>query len=137
MHVSTVETLLEYEVKAPTHFCFNIEAAHWPTQRILSERLALPSGIAVRTFSDEVSGNRFIRFDAPSGPLVVDYKAEVEVYSEHVDEHLPESPVSEVPDSIFHYLMPTRFCESDVHGQRRAADVRQRGSPASAACARS
>lgn len=116
MHVSTVETLLEYEVRAPTHFCFNIEAAHWPTQNILCERIALPSGIAVRTFEDNVSGNRFIRFDAPPGKLVVDYKADVEVYSEHVDEHLPESAVSDVPDSIFHYLMPTRYCESDVMG---------------------
>jgi transglutaminase-like putative cysteine protease len=116
MHVSTVETLLEYQVKAPTHFCFNLEAAHWPTQRILSERLALPSGIAVRTFTDEGSGNRFIRFDASPGPLVIDYKADVEVSSEHVDEHLPETPVTEVPDAIFHYLMPTRYCESDVMG---------------------
>ena len=114
MHVSTVETVLEYDVKAPTHFCFNIEAAHWPTQRILSERLALPSGIAVRSFTDEGSGNRFLRFDVGAGRLVVDYKAEVEVYSENVDEHLPETPVSEVPNEIFHYLMPTRYCESDV-----------------------
>ncbi|MEO5671585.1 MAG: transglutaminase family protein [Ramlibacter sp.] len=116
MHLSTVETVLEYNVLTPTHFCFNIEAAHWPTQKILSERLALPSGIAMHRFVDEGSGNRFFRFDAPPGPLRVDYKADVEVYSEHVDEHLPESPVNEVPDSIFHYLMPTRFCESDVLG---------------------
>jgi transglutaminase-like putative cysteine protease len=114
MHLSTVETVLEYEVKEPTHFCFNIEAAHWPTQKIVSERLALPSGVAVRSFTDEGSGNRFFRFDAPPGPLLVNYKADVEVYSEHVDENLPETPVSQVPDPIFHYLMPTRYCESDV-----------------------
>lgn len=114
MHLSTVETVLEYQVKAPTHFCFNIEAAHWPTQKIVSERLAISSGVAVHSFGDEVSGNRFIRFDAPPGPLLVNYKADVEVYTEHVDEQLPESPVGEVPDSIFHYLMPTRYCESDV-----------------------
>jgi transglutaminase-like putative cysteine protease len=114
MHVSTVETVLEYDVKVPTHFCFNIEAAHWPTQRILSERLALPSGIAVRSFTDDVSGNRFLRFDVGAGRLLVDYKAEVEVYSENLDEHLPETPVTQVPDAIFHYLMPTRYCESDV-----------------------
>ncbi len=114
MHVSTVETVLEYDVKAPTHFCFNIEAAHWPTQKILSERLALSSGVARHCFTDHVSGNRFFRFDASPGPLLVNYKAEVEVYSEQVDEHLPETPVSQVPDEIFHYLMPTRYCESDV-----------------------
>jgi len=114
MHVSTVETVLEYEVKAPTHFCFNVEAAHWPTQKIISERLAVSSGVAPHSFTDEGSGNRFFRFDASPGPLLVNYKAEVEVSTENVDEHLPESPVSEVPDHIFHYLMPTRYCESDL-----------------------
>jgi transglutaminase-like putative cysteine protease len=116
MHLSTVETVLEYEVKLPTHFCFNVEAAHWPTQKIVSERLAVSSGVAMHSFTDERSGNRFFRFDAPPGPLVVDYKADVEVNSEHIDENLPETPVGEVPDHIFHYLMPTRFCESDVLG---------------------
>ncbi|MEO7548337.1 MAG: transglutaminase family protein [Ramlibacter sp.] len=115
MHLSTVETVLEYDVKAPTHFCFNIEAAHWPTQNIVSERLAVSSGVVVHGFTDPGSGNRFFRFDASPGPLVVDYKAEVEVFSEHVDD-LPETPVSEVPDEIFHYLMPSRYCESDVMG---------------------
>ncbi|MBG9389042.1 transglutaminase-like domain-containing protein [Caenimonas aquaedulcis] len=114
MHVSTVETVLEYEIKAPAHFCFNLEAANCPTQKILSERLAVSSGVKVRSFTDEGSGNRFFRFDASPGVLLVDYKADVEVYSEPVDEHLPESPVSEIPDSVFHYLMPTRYCESDV-----------------------
>jgi transglutaminase-like putative cysteine protease len=114
MHVSTVESVLEYDVKQPTHFCFNLEAAHWPTQKVLSERLAVSSGVALHCFTDERSGNRFFRFDAPTGPLVVDYKAQVEVYSEHVDENLPEIPVGQVPDAIFQYLMPTRYCESDV-----------------------
>ena len=116
MHCSTVETVLEYEVKAPTHFCFGIEAAHWPTQNIRSERLAVSSGVAVHNFTDPASGNRFFRFDASPGPLLVNYAAEVEVHSDHIDEDLPETPVGEVPDEIFHYLMPTRFCESDVMG---------------------
>ncbi|MEP6792145.1 MAG: transglutaminase family protein, partial [Ramlibacter sp.] len=91
-------------------------AAHWPTQNILSERLAVSSGVTVRTFTDPGSGNRFFRFDASPGPLLVNYAAEVEVFAEHVDEHLPETPVSDVPDEIFHYLMPSRYCESDVLG---------------------
>src|SRR3954467_9544210 len=109
MHVSTVETVLEYDVKEPTHFCFNIEAAHWPTQKILSERLAVSSGVALHAFTDEGSGNRFIRFDAQPGHLLVNYQADVEVYSESVDAHLPETPVGAVPDAVFHYLMPTRY----------------------------
>jgi transglutaminase-like putative cysteine protease len=116
VHRSTVETVLEYQVHAPTHFCFNLEAAHWPTQEILSERLAVSSSVDARSFTDPGSGNRFFRFDASPGPLLVNYQAEVEVHSEHVADDLAETPVGEVPDEIFHYLMPTRYCESDVLG---------------------
>ena len=79
MHLSTVETVLEYQVDAPTHFCFNIEAAHWPTQKILSERLHISSGVTPHRYTEARSGNRFIRFDAAPGPLALRYKAEVEV----------------------------------------------------------
>jgi transglutaminase-like putative cysteine protease len=114
MHLSTVETALEYEVRTPSHFCFNIEAAQWPTQKILSERLAISSGVDPHSYTDPRSGNRFIRFDAAPGPLIVNYKAEVEVHTPVPDTSLREMPVGEVPDEIFPYLMATRYCESDV-----------------------
>ena len=114
MHLSTVETVLDYEVDSPSHFCFNIEAAHWPTQKILSEQLAISSGVVPHTFIDPRSGNRFIRFDAQPGPLHVNYKAEVEVRAAPVDASLPELSVAQVPDDIFKFLLPTRYCESDV-----------------------
>lgn len=114
MHLSTVEAVLEYQVKQPTHFCFNIEAAHWPTQDILSERLAISSGVAARSFTEPRSGNRFIRFDAPPGPLLVNYKADVRVHAKEPPPPLAEVPVGQVPDGIFPYLLATRYCESDL-----------------------
>jgi transglutaminase-like putative cysteine protease len=114
MHLSTVETTLEYQVLSPTHFCFNIEAAHWPNQKILSERLAISSGVSPHAHTDQRSGNRFLRFDAQPGPLVVDYKAEVELHTVAPDTTLRETPVGQVPDEIFPYLLATRYCESDV-----------------------
>ncbi|GAB3764337.1 transglutaminase family protein [Ramlibacter monticola] len=116
MHLSTVETVLEYHVLSPTHFCFNIEAAHWPTQKIVSERLAISAGSALRSSVDRASGNRYIRFDAQPGPLKVNYKAEVEVEVDTPESGagLHETPVGEVPDQIFPYLLATRYCESDV-----------------------
>ncbi|HYF20618.1 MAG TPA: transglutaminase family protein, partial [Ramlibacter sp.] len=114
MHLSTVEALLEYQVRQPTHFCFNVEAAHWPTQVIVSEHLAVWPDVELRRFTDPRSGNRFIRFDAPAGRLTVHYKADVEVHLQPLDKPLREAPVSEVPDAILHDLLPTRYCESDV-----------------------
>jgi transglutaminase-like putative cysteine protease len=114
MHLSTVETVLEYHVQSPTHFCFNIEAAHWPTQKILSERLTVSSGDTPHSWVDPASGNRYIRFNAKPGPLKVCYKAEVEVRTCEPSATLRETPVAEVPDEIFPYLLATRYCESDV-----------------------
>lgn len=114
MHVSTVEAVLEYQVRQPTHFCFNIEAAQWPTQDLLSERLAISSGVAARSHTEPRSGNRFIRFDAQPGPLLVSYKADVQVHMEPQPPQLPEMPVGQVPDSVFRYLLATRYCESDL-----------------------
>jgi transglutaminase-like putative cysteine protease len=114
MHLSTVETLLEYQVESPTHFCFNIEAAHWPTQDIVSESLSISSGVTPHRYVDPRSGNRFLRFDAQPGPLRVEYKAEVEVHTPAPDTSLRERAVAEVPDEIFPYLLATRYCESDV-----------------------
>lgn len=114
VHLSTVEAVLEYQVRQPAHFCFNVEAAHWPTQRIVSEQLSIWPEVPLRAFEDRGSGNRFVRLDARPGPLTVHYKADVEVHAARLDAPLPEVPVSEVPDAILHYLMPTRYCESDV-----------------------
>lgn len=113
-HRSTVETALEYQVLAPAHFCFNIEAALRPGQTLLGERLAVSSGVSVRSFTDPSSGNRFIRFDAPVGPLMVNYQADVVLDIEPVPDDLAEVPVGQLPDEVLHYLMPTRYCESDV-----------------------
>lgn len=114
MHLSTVEAVLEYQVLSNSHFCFNIEAAQWPTQNILSERLAISSGVTPHAWTDPLSGNRIIRFDAAPGPLLVNYKAEVEVHVEPPAEALRETPLGQVPDEIFPYLLATRYCESDV-----------------------
>ena len=113
-HRSAVDLALEYQVRAPTHCCFNIEAAHWPGQTILSERLAVSSGVSVHDFIEAGSGNRIIRFDATPGQLLVSYQAEVEVHIDPVPDDLPEVPVNQVPDEVLPCLLPTRYCESDL-----------------------
>jgi transglutaminase-like putative cysteine protease len=114
MHLSTLQALLEYEVKAPTHFCLQLEAAHWPTQAILSETLELPRRVSPHRFEDLRFGNRFVRFDAEPGRFVVSYTAEVRLLAPPPAAELVENPVAQIPDAIFEYLLPSRYCESDV-----------------------
>lgn len=114
MHLSTVETVLEYEVRSPSHCCFNLEAAHWPGQRIVSEQLLITPGVEAQRFCDPLSGNRVLRFDAQPGPLRVHYKAQVEVQPPPPLLQLGETPLAQLPDEVFRHLLPTRYCESDV-----------------------
>ncbi len=114
MHLSNIETVLDYEVSAPSHLLFNIEAARCGAQALISEELVIEPTVEMQVFHDETSGNRFIRFDAEAGPLKIRYKASVQRSQVDVPPDLAEVPVNEVPNEILHYLMPSRYCESDL-----------------------
>jgi transglutaminase-like putative cysteine protease len=113
MHTCVLDCLLEYEVSSPAHFLFNIEAAFHEGHEVIEERLTITPSMKVRHFCDERSGNRFIRLDAPKGILSVNYHARVQLHPAPVPLHLDETPVSALPDEVLHYLMPSRYCESD------------------------
>lgn len=114
MHLSHIETVLDYEVAAPAHLLLNIEAARSAAQALISEDLVVEPAVRIQAFCDEGSGNRFIRFDAQPGPLRIRYKASVRRSHVVVPPQLAEVPVTEVPNEVLHCLMPTRYCESDL-----------------------
>jgi transglutaminase-like putative cysteine protease len=114
MHTATIDCLLDYDVSSPTHFLFNIEAAFHDSHKVLEERLSVTPSVKVRHFCDERNGNRFFRLDAPRGLLSVNYHAQVELHHAPVPLHLDEVPVTAVPDDAMRFLMPSRYCESDI-----------------------
>ena len=114
MHTATIDCLLDYDVVSPTHFLFNIESAFHDSHKVLEERLSVTPSVKVRHFCDERNGNRFFRLDAPRGLLSVNYHAQVELHHAPVPLHLDEVPVTAVPDDAMRFLMPSRYCESDV-----------------------
>ena len=114
MHTATVDLLLDYEVTHPAHFLFHIETAFHDSNRVLEERLTITPSMKVRTFCDERSGNRFVRLDAPKGVLSINYRASIELVGTSIPLHLEEAAVTSVPDDVLRYLMPSRYCESDV-----------------------
>ncbi|MET3494046.1 transglutaminase-like domain-containing protein [Variovorax boronicumulans] len=114
MHISHIDAQLEYEVTAPAHMLLNIEAARAGAQAVVEETLTIEPPTEMKVFCDESSGNRFIRFDAKPGPLKIGYKATVQRSQVDVPLDLREMPVNEVPDEVLHYMMPTRYCESDL-----------------------
>ncbi len=70
------------------------------------------------TYLDDY-GNRCERFALPAGATTVDYRANVSVAgsADVIDFDAQETPVSALPDDIFSFIMPSRFCLPDELGQ--------------------
>lgn len=111
-----IDSTLDYLINGPSEFIFLIHAAHGMGQTLVHENLQIEPPTPFRTYLDGQSGNRFLRFQAQPGPLKVVYRALVDRMIESADVNAPELPVHEIPDDVLHYLMPTRYCESDLLG---------------------
>lgn len=114
MLLSSISVALSYEVSAPTHFFMHLQAAQYAGQQLREERLWVEPALPLHNYCDPVKGNRFVRFDAQPGPLRIAYTAQVEVNHVAPPADLAESPVNAVPDDVLHFLLPTRYCESDL-----------------------
>ncbi len=105
---------LEYEVFSPSHFMLHIQAAHSPDQAVVQDSLVVTPNVTVRPSWDAGTGNRVFRLDFGPGTLNLRYDARVEILRFPIDRTLPEVEVTRVPDPVAKYLLPSRFCESDI-----------------------
>ncbi|MES2627101.1 MAG: transglutaminase family protein [Pseudomonadota bacterium] len=105
---------LEYNVTQQTNFMIQVAAAETPYQRVTNEKFIVTPAMnaTIKTIGEE--GNRIVRLQAQPGTLQIQYEALVDL---HPDLESPpdigETPYEELPDSVLHYLNPSRYCESD------------------------
>ena len=112
--VFDIDCELNYQVNGMADFLFQIHALHGMDQQVISESLDIVPAQTVHTFEDPTVGHRFMRLQAQSGPLSLRYRARVRRTPSPRDLNAPEMPIAELPDSVLHNLMPTRYCESDL-----------------------
>lgn len=115
MHTVDIDCSFAYQVNKQSEFIFHLQAAHHPWQHIVKESLTVSSHIQqVENYEDEKRLNRLFRFSAPEGPLEVKYQATVQVALPQRVHQLQEMEIAELPASVLHYLLPSRYCESDL-----------------------
>ena len=104
---------LDYEISSKSTFIFNIRALENEYQQILSQKLKITPECDCEDHRQNYQ-NSYFRLTAPTGKLVVDYQATVEL-SHHIDvtDEIPELSPAELPIEIFPYLYPSRYCQSD------------------------
>ena len=110
----TLGCRLDYQVEAPSSFVLNIQPARLEQQRVLRETLTLLPERSAETYVLPASGNRYVRFQAAAGELIVRYEAEVEV-DLHSDDPaaVPEVPADVLPFAVLPQLHPSRYCQAD------------------------
>ncbi|PKO41985.1 MAG: transglutaminase [Betaproteobacteria bacterium HGW-Betaproteobacteria-3] len=106
---------LNYQVQGPgADFIFIIQAAHTRHQHVVNEQLGIGQTLMPQAFADPVTKTRYLRLQAPAGPLRVSYVATVDL-AHHLmpSQAVGEVSVVQLPGNVLPYLYPSRYCESD------------------------
>lgn len=111
---------LTYEVTDPTPFVLMLKPRSGYGQWISEERYTLSQKVPVVEFVDSY-GNLCQRLVADAGRFVITASAGVET-SPTIDVHLGAhfTPVQELPDDALQFLLPSRYCQSDLLGSLAA-----------------
>jgi transglutaminase-like putative cysteine protease len=106
---------LDYEVaENGCDFVFNVHAAQTQRQRIVQEALDLSPALPSVVQTDPTTGNRYLRVQAPPGPLKLRYDATIELQHHVADPGtIAEVPVARLPLQALSYIYPSRYCQSD------------------------
>lgn len=105
---------LEFDIEVSTPFVLMLRPRSGAQQWIASEVYQLSPTVPAFEFTDGY-GNLCQRLIAPPGPFLVHTAAQVMV-SDTVDQ-APAAffvEIQNLPDEMLHYLLPSRYCESDL-----------------------
>ncbi|MCU1591421.1 MAG: transglutaminase domain protein [Frankiales bacterium] len=104
-----------FDVPAAVAGVFQVEPGDEPRQHVVEQSLSFDPA-AEHTAYRDTFGNRCSRLALRPGPFSLRYDALFDVprAADDIDLDAPEVPVEDMPDDVLLYLMPSRFCLSDV-----------------------
>jgi transglutaminase-like putative cysteine protease len=108
-----IDCELEYDVAQQTVFVFNVAVPDDAHQRVIAESVTVTPEAPQDDFRDPAGINRFVRIDAPPGPISIRYRASVEIEPPAVNPAAAQIPVASLPGPILTYLRASRYCEAD------------------------
>lgn len=107
---------ITFEVSGPTPLVLMLRPRSGYGQWVIEERYNLSRAVPVVEYVDHY-GNLCQRLEAPVGRFVVEASAEVETAEAiDVEPQAPFTPVQALPDNVLQFLLPSRYCQSDLLG---------------------
>src|SRR5215212_8551110 len=110
-----VKAELEYTIHIPTTLILNIHALRTPSQTVLEETFTIEPYVKVEELVSAHGENRFIRAEIPKATNIhISYQAIVDNSFKVTDQKKQRQvPLAQLDTSIFPYLLPSRYCQSD------------------------
>lgn len=107
---------LIFDVQAPTPMVLMLRPRSGYGQWVAREEYALEPWVIGTEYTDHY-GNLCQRLVAPQGPFRIHTTAQVES-ADVIDVHpgTPFTPTQELPDTVLQFLLPSRYCQSDMLG---------------------
>lgn len=108
---------LSFQMQDSTPLILMLRPRSGTRQWIARESYTLSQDVLVKEFTD-IFGNLCQRLVAPPGDFSINTSADVLIPD--VPDEVPWTyfvDISELPDAVLMYLLPSRFCESDRFGQ--------------------
>lgn len=110
-----VNSKLKYNVLSPSTLILNVHALRTQKQTVLDESLLIEPYVKIEELTSEHGENRLVRMEIfKAGEISISYKAVVDNCYKETD-HSNENQVSvaQLHPSVFPYLYPSRYCQSD------------------------
>jgi transglutaminase-like putative cysteine protease len=110
---------LEYGIEFPSTLILSLHVQRNASQTVLQEDFSIAPRVRFSEFSDESTGNRFVRIETGRRRhIAVQYRASVDCdYSVLKASSLDSVPVSALSAAELQYLFPSRYCQSDQLGR--------------------
>src|SRR5882672_7125130 len=107
---------LEYQVKMPSTFIFNIQLARTSSQSVIEESINIDPYYQMEEFTSQDGRTRFIRLQVKDRvTFKISYAAVVDSRYKIINEEqdLENIPVAKLDADIIPYIFPSRYCQSD------------------------
>jgi transglutaminase-like putative cysteine protease len=107
---------LEYEVRMPSTFIFNIQLSGTPSQTVIEESVTIDPFYQMEEFTSQDGRTRFLRLQVKDEvTFKISYSAIVDTHYKITDvrEDTHNVPVAKLDADIIPYIFPSRYCQSD------------------------
>jgi transglutaminase-like putative cysteine protease len=110
-----ISSELRYIIRSPSTLILNIHALRSQKQIVLEEALVIEPYVKFEELISPYNENRLIRLEFTKEEEVsVYYKAVVDNHFTKIDHtEIIEVPIAQLNSSVFPYLYPSRYCQSD------------------------